>query len=197
MSTRPDTRHKYKTTAAITVSAVFLITHRCGTSTVCRVRIWFNEWIKPHHGWQSVAILRRGLGGPWPPRFLSGPPACPPSVLLNFTFKFAWLTHTADNFRPAIFYVYVVPPTFVLGPAVAPTFFILESPLLVVLLPTLLRVISDCVAWFSKLFDSISRTARFLWSGMVLCGWLQRLWRSDIPLLPGHLLGHCGQILVD
>ena len=123
MSTRPDTRHKYKTTAAITVSAVFLITHRCGTSTVCRVRIWFNEWIKPHHGWQSVAILRRGLGGPWPPRFLSGPPACPPSFLLNFTFKFAWLTHTADNFRPAIFYVYVGPPTFFLGPTVAPHFF--------------------------------------------------------------------------
>ena len=57
----------------------------------------------------SVAILR---GRPWPPSFL-----------LNFTLKFAWLTHTADNFRPAIFYTYVGPPTFFLGPAVAPPLF--------------------------------------------------------------------------
>jgi len=71
-------------------------------------------------------------GGYGPPRFLVGPPACPPSFFLNFTFKFAWLTHTADNFRPAIFYVYVGPPTFSLGPAVPPhTFFILESPLFI------------------------------------------------------------------
>ena len=34
-----------------------------------------------------------------PPRFLP----VPPSFFLNFPFKFVWLTHTVDNFRPAIF----------------------------------------------------------------------------------------------
>jgi len=35
---------------------------------------------------EAVAILRGGHG---PPRFLADLPACPPSFLLNFTFKFA------------------------------------------------------------------------------------------------------------
>ena len=43
---------------------------------------------------RAVAILRGGLGGPWPPSFLLGPPFGPPSFFLNFPFKFVWLTHT-------------------------------------------------------------------------------------------------------
>ena len=37
----------------------------------------------------AVAILRGDLGGPWPPRFLLGPP----SFFLHFPFKFVWLTY--------------------------------------------------------------------------------------------------------
>jgi len=40
-----------------------------------------------------VAILREGLGGPSPPRFLLGPPLGSPSFFLNFPFKFVWLTY--------------------------------------------------------------------------------------------------------
>jgi len=44
-----------------------------------------------------VAILRGGLGGPWPPRFLIGPLFDPPSFFLNFPFKFFWLTYTVEK----------------------------------------------------------------------------------------------------
>ena len=81
---------------------------------------WMNEW-------KRNAVFQ--IGTLWPVAVLRGGHG-PPSFLLNFTFKFAWLAHTADNFRPARFYVYVDPPTFFLGPAVAPPLLkILESPL--------------------------------------------------------------------
>ena len=38
-----------------------------------------------------VAILR--VGGPWPPRFLLGPPFATPIFFLNFPFEFVWLTY--------------------------------------------------------------------------------------------------------
>ena len=41
----------------------------------------------------AVAILRGSLGGPWPPRFLLGPPFGPRSFFLNFPFQFVWLTY--------------------------------------------------------------------------------------------------------
>jgi len=39
-----------------------------------------------------------GPGGPWPSQIFGGPPAWPPSFVLNFTFKFYWLTYTAVSF---------------------------------------------------------------------------------------------------
>ena len=41
----------------------------------------------------AVAILKGGLGGPWPRRFLLGPPFGSPSFFLNFPLKFVWLTY--------------------------------------------------------------------------------------------------------
>ena len=41
--------------------------------------------------------------GHGPSQIFGWPPACPPSFLLNFTFKCVWLTYTADNFHPANF----------------------------------------------------------------------------------------------
>jgi len=46
----------------------------------------------------SVAILRGDLSGSCPLDFWLAP-----SFMLNFTFKFVWLTYTADNLQPAIF----------------------------------------------------------------------------------------------
>ena len=51
----------------------------------------------------SVVILRGGLGGTWPPRFLLGPLLGHPSFFLNFPFKFIWSIYKVDYFRPAIF----------------------------------------------------------------------------------------------
>jgi len=51
----------------------------------------------------TVAVLRGGWVGHGSPRFLAGPPLGLPSFFLKFTFKFAWLTYTADNFQPANF----------------------------------------------------------------------------------------------
>jgi len=48
-----------------------------------------------------VAILRGGLGGLCPQIF-GCPPVCHPRCVLNFTFKFVWLTHAADNFQKCI-----------------------------------------------------------------------------------------------
>jgi len=59
---------------------------------------------------------KEGFGGNAPPNFWLPPSLAPLFFLLNFTFKFVWLNHTADNFRPAIFYICV-------GPAVPPHFF--------------------------------------------------------------------------
>jgi len=42
-----------------------------------------------------------GLVGPWLPRFLAAPLLGPSSFVLNFTFKFIWLTYTADHLQPA------------------------------------------------------------------------------------------------
>jgi len=108
----------------------------------------------------AVAVLRGAWVGHGPTQTFSWPPAWPPSFVLNFTFKFVWLTYTADNFQPANFQrfedflarvltiftslylhyngkspsrgdIYVGFPTYFLGPAVPPpSFFILESPLL-------------------------------------------------------------------
>jgi len=49
-----------------------------------------------------MVVLRCGLGGPWSPRFLAGP-LFAPNFLLNFTFKFVWLTYKADNIQPTKF----------------------------------------------------------------------------------------------
>ena len=48
--------------------------------------------------------ITRGRKSPdhGPPDFWL-PPCFPPSFVLNFTFKFVWLTYTADNFQPAKF----------------------------------------------------------------------------------------------
>ena len=44
-----------------------------------------------------MSVLR-GPGWAIPPDFWLAPAWCPPSFVLNFTFKFVWLTYTADNF---------------------------------------------------------------------------------------------------
>jgi len=50
----------------------------------------------------SVAIIRGGLSGQWPPRFLTGPLLAPPVLcLISRSSSFDW--HAADNFQPAKF----------------------------------------------------------------------------------------------
>jgi len=45
-------------------------------------------------GSRAVAILRKGLGGPWLPQIFAWLPVCPPtSFFPNFLFKFIWLTY--------------------------------------------------------------------------------------------------------
>ena len=71
-------------------------------------------------GMSAVAILRGGLGGPWPPRFFAWPPVWPP--------PFFSLIYRSSSFDigPEITMqdgIYVGPPYFFLGPAVAPQFF--------------------------------------------------------------------------
>jgi len=56
-----------------------------------------------HRAMITLVAVRWSLGGHGSSQIFGWPPACPPSFLLNFTFKFVWLTYTADHVQPAKF----------------------------------------------------------------------------------------------